>query len=163
MHVFEFLPHLFRAVDIEVVVSPLPESAQLAGCIRELQGELARRPAFSRAHRSRHPLLQDLHELREIPLPGLADEQMHVFRHHYIAHEERSAVVTHFFKSLHKEMASPDCAEQRASLVATEGDEMKISVSVMAFEFSRHEEKSLPPFPKTGKGRAHSYYYVMVN
>lgn len=66
MDVFQFFAHLFRGVDIEVVISALPESAHITGSVRELQRELAGRTAFSCAHGAGNPLLQDLDKLCEI-------------------------------------------------------------------------------------------------
>jgi hypothetical protein len=151
VHVFQFLSPLFRAVDVEVVISPLPEAAQFAGCVWEVQRELALGPAFPGTHRARHPLLQDLDKLRQISLAGLAEEQVHVLRHHHISNEKRSAAVTHFSQSLQEQSASPDGAQERSSLVATEGDEMQVSMSMMAFEFSGLEEKNVPTLSKNRK------------
>jgi len=89
-----------------------------------------------------------LDKLREIALSWFAEEQVNVFRHHDVTHEERFAAVTHFSQNLHKEIASAHRGEKRATLVATEGDEVEVSASMTAFEFPRHEEKSLSSFPK---------------
>ena len=110
MNVFEFLLQLVRTVDIEVVIPSLPEAAQFAVWAWEVQCELAGRAALSRAHRPRHSLLQDLHKLCEIALSWFADEQVHVFGHHDITNEKRSAAVPHFSQDLHEEIARPDGA-----------------------------------------------------
>ena len=86
-------------------------------------------------------MLQNLDKLREMALGWFAKEQVHMLRHRDITHEERSGAVTHFSQNLHDGIASAHGGEKRTTLVATEGDEVEVSASVMAFEFPRYEEE----------------------
>jgi len=70
VHVFEFLAHLFRGVDIEGVVSALPEATEATGWIRELQRELAGRTAFSCAHGTRHYFFKTCTSCARLPSLG---------------------------------------------------------------------------------------------
>jgi hypothetical protein len=151
MDVLEFLAQLIRAVNVEVEISALPETAQFTGQSREIQRELAGRPAFSRAHGARHPLLQDLHNLCKIPLFRLTDKQVDVLGHDYVTKELRSTAVSYFSQNLHEEIASSDGAQELPPLVAAKGDEMQVTLSVVPLKFSGHEEKNLPPSPKLGR------------
>jgi len=58
--------------------------------------------------------------------------------------DARSAAAKHFSRDPYKQIASLDGARQRPSLVATPGDEMQASASLMTLEFSRHEVKNIP-------------------
>src|SRR6266436_7620254 len=52
--------------------------------------------------------------------------------------------------------------QQRAPLIAAEGDEMQIPSAVIAFQSARHKEQESPPFPNPGKGRAPSCQHSAV-
>ena len=66
--------------------------------------------------------------------------------------DARSAAAKHFSRDPYKQIASLDGARRRPSLVATEGDEMQVSASMMTLEFSGDEENNIPTLSEKLEG-----------
>lgn len=52
------------------------------------------------------PLFEDLHDSGRIPLLGLADEQVEVFGHDHITHDDEPIFAADFFEDLQEEIAA---------------------------------------------------------
>jgi len=78
VHVVEFLLHLRAGVDVEVVVTALPEAAEFAALLWKAEQKLPRALAFSGSQGAGDPLLETPDDLGWTCAAGLAQEQVHM-------------------------------------------------------------------------------------
>jgi hypothetical protein len=115
MHVAHLLHVLAFAEDIEIIVPLLSETA---GCFGIPECDLTGRSAFPAAS-PRNPLLQHLHYGRYGFSAGFADQQMKVFRHHYITPNDKIKLLPHFFQYFDKQIAATCRAKELLAAVTT--------------------------------------------
>jgi hypothetical protein len=131
MHVTEFLDALMLGPNVEVVKPLLPD------VLREMveQGSLSRIPGTPRLHydSSCKSQLKSLHHGRWILLLWFADEEVIVFGHDYITDHDEMISSAHLLKHSQKQIATKRRAEERLPLIATAGDEVKVSRAIVAF------------------------------
>ena len=83
--------------------------------------------------------------------PHGQDEEVYVVRHHYISCQKEPVARTHFTQSANKQVSCLGSPQQWQSVVATEGQEMQITATVVPFQLGRHEFRRSPPLtPKGG-------------
>ena len=146
MHVFEFFSSLRRAVNIEVIESPLPELRR-AGFRRfgkrkrPLRGE--RVPPFA-AKPLRHAQFQTVNHRRSIASLRSTDEQMHVLGHCHVADKRTLVLGAHFAQRIDEHVSRFRGSQQRPAAETTEDDEMQVSTTVIAFQVSGHEKGTGP-------------------
>jgi hypothetical protein len=98
VHVLQFLPFLAPAVNIEVVKSGLPESRQTRVSAHEWQPQLrVRNPPLAFPQIPRDALLQRFQHHRWRNLCWLADQKMHVLRHHHVPHQQKTIPLANHF------------------------------------------------------------------
>ena len=157
VHVVKFLEHLRPAVDIEIVIPPLPEAPQQVFLLRKTQPELPLRSALSCSHAARKSLLEDLDDLRGRNRSGFTDEQVEMFWHDDIADQSEAVARADFLENLHRKIPGAGGGQEWPSLVATKGDEVVMKCRsprpAMRLRFLGIGEKSGPPFAKTAQGR----------
>jgi hypothetical protein len=67
---------------------------------------------------------------------------MDVFRHYDVANQPKGVPGTHFVKYSHKTIARPPRPKKRATAVATERDEVEITLSVMTPQRDAHRRRT---------------------
>jgi len=82
---------------------------------------------------------------------------MDVIRHRHVAHQRKPVAVARFVEDAHKKIpgpftvnpfrVNPRPAQQRSSLVATTGDEVKMARAVVAFQPLGHDSPKRKTFP----------------
>jgi len=154
VHVLQFFLQFLLAPHVEIIKSPLPKMRLFCVTALERQRQLcARRPSSSFQESPRHLLLQYLQYLRWIFLGGLADQQMHMFRHHDISNEAERMPAANFIQDFHEAVSRPRRTKKRPPSITTESNEMQVALSVMTFERIAHRGK-LKPAPLNPKGAA---------
>jgi hypothetical protein len=88
---------------------------------------------------AREALLEDLHHDRRRVVVGFADQEVNVFGHDHVADHYATISDAGLFEDAEEKIATLWRSEQRAALVATEGDEVQIACSVTAPETGGHE------------------------
>lgn len=129
VHVLQLFPELFAGVHVEVVIAALPEAAKIGVAIRGLACELLDRFALVATHGTGNSLLEDLHYRRGEERSGLFDYEMDVLGHDYVAYETKPVFGTDLGQDLDGEIAGMGRFEEFATLVAAEGDEVKVAVA----------------------------------
>ncbi len=116
-NVFTFAP------DVEILISRLPERM---ACLPRIQF-------------SGDDLLQHLQRNRQRPAFRFADEKMHVFRHHDITDHTEPVPLAYSLQLSHKHIPSVG-REKRSTMVATEGNEVKLSSLLIPLQSPRHKQ-----------------------
>lgn len=118
MNVVELLFQLLRTPNIEIVEAPLPERGM----------------RMRRRQPRRHFLLENLKRLRRRPELRFRDQKMHMLRHHDVAEQKKSMVMTGDVENLYKTAPTRRTPEKWQPMVATEGNEVQIVTAVEALE-----------------------------
>ena len=148
VHIVELLRHLRAGVDIEIVISALPEPPEFTAPLGEAKGQLPRALPFSGAQGTGDSLLETLDDLGGSGAAGLAQEQVHMFGHKDVANESKAVAQPRLFEGADGQVAGPGGVQKRPALITAEGDEMQIAKTGDASQIVRHGEKRGPPFPK---------------
>ena len=134
MYIAELLHTLVRVPHHEVVETALPHvsffkhgAPQTARLVRSSIAKPAQEFA-------RETLLEDLHHDRRRVVVGFADQEVNVFGHHHVADHNETISDAGLFEDAEEKIAALWCSQQRAALVAAEGDEVQIACSVTAPE-----------------------------
>src|ERR1700721_3097408 len=156
MHVIQILNSLLPAPTIEIVETPLPETAVLRGILPQTQLSRRRFPPTPRPQPPRHPLLQHLHHHRRIRLLRLPDQQMNVLRHHHIPNDYETIAPPHFIENHQKRIPRPHRPQKRPTPKTTERSEMQLPSPIAALEILRHRKQvnPIPPFANPAKDGA---------
>ena len=162
MHIFQLLDPLARGEDVEVIEAFLPE---VMGQGRE-EVDL-RAGALARAETFGDTLLQHLHDLRRVADLGLGDQEMRVLGHHDVSHDPEAKLGANLLEDAEEAVAAARTGKMTLPPVAARGDEVKVTVSVVALESGGHSRGfylsalgnqaalAHPVVPKTGtKGGA---------
>ncbi len=134
------IPKLFYKLavipDIEIVVTLLPE----------VIGPANQSP--------RYALLQRFERIGERSLSGLADQQVHVFRHDHVAVDAQLETPSDALKRNLKRMLCQRIAERLSATVAAERYKMGLPRLLESFQSPRHKaslgRESVPLKPKNG-------------
>jgi len=70
-----------------------------------------------------------------------------MFRHHDIPDDAKPVLAANFIQDSYKLVPRSSGSKQRSSSITTEGNEMRVALSVMTFERIAHREKSQNPHP----------------
>jgi len=73
-------------------------------------------------------------------LVGLADKEMNVLGHDYVADHDKTVATARFFQDTEEQVAALRGSEEGSALVATEGDEVEIAGAVSTTETGGHGE-----------------------
>jgi hypothetical protein len=153
VHVVELLRHLGAGVDIEVVITALPEPAELAASHWKAKSKLTRALAFSGAEGAGDALLETLNDRGRAAAAGLAEKQVDMFGHKHVANKSKAVTRSRLFEGADGKIAGANGVQERPSLVAAEGDEMQIAKPGDAFKIFRHGgRRGAHPF-QNRKGR----------
>src|ERR1035438_10156537 len=115
VHVPQLLHPLPLVMHIEIIVPPLPEP----DCSARLQ--------FSRCL-----LLQNLQGYRQRGAHRLANQQMNVLGHQYVACDDHPVSPPHPFKLPLEDLVSPGSAQQRFPSITTEGEKVEATRFLIA-------------------------------
>ncbi len=144
VHVVEFFPQLRARIPIEIVISALPESAQLASGFWEAQSELAFSGTLSAARAARYSLLEYFNNFRWANAAGFTDQQVNMFGHDDVAREGQAVPGAILLENLDGKISGAGGAKQGPALIATKGDEMQVVVAGEAFEVLGHRSEERP-------------------
>jgi hypothetical protein len=72
---------------------------------------------------------------------------MHMLRHYDISDQTERMSAANFIQYLYKTVPRPNRTQRRPPPIATEGNEMKITLSVVPFERIAHRRKNQNPHP----------------
>ena len=139
MHVFERFNPLLLSEHIEVVERAcLPESGLIAPCTEKssLCFSLTQPPQ----HSPRQRLLEGFNHNRKISPVGFAQQQVDVFRHDDVADHLEFVLRARVLRNSEKQIA-PARREQWQAAKAGEGDEVQVTVAVVALQVVRHGAK----------------------
>ena len=153
MHVLKLF-HLFLGTpNIEIIKSPLPQMRTLLHH-RKSQPHLIRRafPSTFTPQPARHTLFQRLNYLRRISFLRFANQQMHMFRHHYKTNQRKPVPFPHISQHLHKQIPSADSTEQLLSPITAKRNEVQMPVPVDPHQFIPHVLRTEEPHPYEPKG-----------
>ena len=153
VHVVKFFEHFRAGINVEIIITALPETPQQVSLFRKTQAELTLHTALPCSQAARKSLLEDLDNLRGSNTSTLAEEQVDVFWHDHVADQSEAVASADFLENLRSKIPGAGGGQERPSLVAAEGDEVQVAASGDALEIFGHREKSSPPFAKTAKGR----------
>jgi gamma-glutamyl-gamma-aminobutyrate hydrolase PuuD len=67
----------------------------------------------------------------------LANEQMNVLRHHYVADHHQVVALAHLLPHVQEQITVRSAAQQGSTLITIGGDEMQVSSAVVTMETSR--------------------------
>jgi len=79
-------------------------------------------------------LLEDLQNDRGVGALGFSDEQVDVFGHDHISHDNKLISAANLFEDFEEKISSGLRVQKATSLVTAEGNEMKISGAVVSSE-----------------------------
>jgi len=133
MHVVELLGHLRAGVDVEIVITALPEAAEFAASLGKAKSQLTGALALSGAQGAGNSLLENLDNLCGTNAAGLAQQQVHVFGHEDVANKSKAVARSRLFEGADGQIPGANGAEEGASLETAEGDEMQIAKTGDAF------------------------------
>ena len=158
----QFFDSLTLRPNIEIVKARLPEGHWFWILVsRPLQKAQGAGHPWTTAlpvpwHNSlRKPLLNTLHRGRRCPHLRLTHEQVKVLRHHDVSQHNKAMLFAHFFKNVQKQITAVIGVEPTLSLIATAGDEVKISGTVVTPQTLGHERRLNPVRPERCDGQPH--------
>src|SRR5271157_3211799 len=120
VNVAKLLDALALRPHVEIVIASLPEVCQVTN-----------QTAGNR-------LLDGLHGAGQRSVLRLADQQMHVLGHDHVTDEIEVVSPSALFQRDFKQMHRTWTCQQRLTLVATEGDEVKLACFLIALQSVRH-------------------------
>src|SRR5208282_6595014 len=146
VHVLQLLFPLLRAPHVEVIKPPLPEARQFGPGLGKPEAQLRRgRRATLPSQGPGDTLFQDLQHRRRRPIFRLADQQMDVLGHDYIAHQQKAVALAHLAERLDEQVPRSHSSKKGKAAITTERQEMEMSLSIVAFQLITHLGK--PPHP----------------
>jgi len=151
VHVLQFFIFLLVAIDIEIVKPRLPKLWQLLKESRKRDPQLpsrCRTPVLP--HLLGHALLQHLQHRRRRRLLRLADQQVHVIRHHHISRKQKSVFPSHLAKFFYKQISRARRAKEWHPSVTTKCDKVQLPLAVVALQSLRHHTPKPPPSQTEG-------------
>ena len=156
MHVIYLFVLFLCAPHIEIVEPSLPERLVFPHGSFLPQMLLSRTHATPppSVHRSRNPLLQNLHHRARISHIRLADQKVNMFRYHHITDQREIVTLSNFTENLEKEMPSPLRAQQRRATITTACNKVQLAQSIAASQALLHPKNSNPSNPE-GFGTPH--------
>src|ERR1700680_4717928 len=154
VHVVEFFDPLLQTPYVEIIEAALPKARQRIVATGKVQIQLSGDGAPLAAQAARDALFQHLNHGRGRSLARLADEQRDVLRHDYVAHQGEAIAIPHLTEDLDENISGANRAQQGQASIASERNEMQMTVPVVANEFVGHgtKEKSKPRTSKNERG-----------
>src|ERR1700719_1400946 len=141
MPVIQLLLHLPSRVHIEIVKPRLPERSQRFSSLVERQSQLRRVAGPSQsAQLPRHAQLQFLEYRRRRPLLRFTDQQMHMLWHHHITDQVKSHLMANLPQFFRENVPGQRSFQKWPPPVTTEGNKVKMTLAIVAFEPRRHRE-----------------------
>ena len=145
VQLLQFLPFLAPAVNIEVVKSGLPESRQTRVSAHEWQPQLrVRNPPVAFPQVPRDALLQRFQRHRWRNLCRLADQKMHVVRHHHVPHQQQVIPLANLSEGMYKQVSRTNRPQQGQLPVTAKGDKVQITPAVIALQLLGHSQIQSP-------------------
>ncbi len=83
-------------------------------------------------------LFDGLHDKRWVAALGFAEQEMYVLGHNHVTYDDKTIALADLLQDLEKQIAIWRAAEQWTALVATRGDEVQVSGTVVSMESVRH-------------------------
>jgi len=130
VHVAEFLGALARGPNVEVVEPFLPDV--LRAMLEEIALRWVAPTALPGQYAPRKAQFERLHHHRKIFLLRFAEQQMNVLRHDHVTDHDQYVALADLFQDFQKQIAAAGSAEQRLPAIATAGDEVQVSGTVVA-------------------------------
>ena len=127
MHVFQLLDLGALTPNIEITKPALP------GVMGKGRVESADEP-LTEAQFDR------LHDRGKVGDLRLRNQQMHMLRHHHVADYDETISLAHLLQDFQEQIAPYRTSEQRLAMITTPGDEVMVSVAVVALQSPWHEE-----------------------
>jgi hypothetical protein len=125
-------PSLHRiAMDVPQLLHPL----RLGEYVEIVIASVPERP-LPPLHRNRQ--LQSLQSPRQHRLFWLAQQKVHMLRHHHISRHNKCIANSHCLERSFKYIPSRRCSKMGAAVKTTEGDEMQVAALLKANQASRH-------------------------
>ena len=81
-----------------------------------------------------------LHDRGKVGDLRLRNQQMHMLRHHHVADYDETISLAHLLQDFQEQIATYRTSEQRLAMITTPGDEVMVSVAVVALQSPWHEE-----------------------
>ncbi len=131
MHVAQLLNAFPFRPNIKVVESLLPNVLRSMVKKAALSGVPV--SPFSCQDAAREADFERLHHGRRALLLRFAKEQMNMFRHHHVAHDDEGIPSAHLLQHGQKQVATRCRAQKRLSPITATGDEMQVSGAIKAF------------------------------
>src|SRR5882762_5524170 len=165
VQLLQFLPFLAPAVNIEVVKSGLPDSRQTRVSAHEWQPQLrVRNPPLAFPQVPRDALLQRFQRHRWRNLCRLADQKMHVVRHHHVPHQQKVIPLANLSEGMYKQVSRTNRPQQGQLPVTAKGDKVQITPAVIALQLLGHSQIQSPTCNSDTWGtRASAYSNAVVN
>ena len=116
-------------VDVEVVVTPLPEATEFSAAIRRVRGGLSEWFVLVAAQGSGDALFEYLNCGGGKKCGGLVDYEVHMLGHDYVAYECECIFGADFRQYLDSGITGVGRFEQFVAVVAAEGDEVEVAVA----------------------------------
>jgi hypothetical protein len=136
--VAEFLHSLGVAPDYEIIKSPLPHMSLGEHFIPEVALGWIAMPSEAFQELASKVLLEYLHHRRWRPLLRLADQQMEVFRHHYISDHDKTVAAAYLLEDFEKQGSTGGSSQHGTAVITTRSDEMQVVAPVASFATFRH-------------------------
>ena len=140
MDVAEFLHSLGVAPDYEIIKSPLPHVSLGEHFTPEVALGRIAMPSLSFQKLAGKALLEYLHHGRWRPLLRFADQQMEVFRHHYISDHDKTVAAAHLLEDFEKQGSTGGSSQHGTAMIATRSDEVQAVAPVVSFETFWHAQ-----------------------
>src|SRR6266576_2744848 len=118
MHVFQFLDPLPIRPNVEVIKASLPNVPE---CVLEKCRPSQVAATLWRQHPSSKTKLEGLHNRGRVLFLRLTDQQMNMFGHDHVAQHDKLITPSHLFQNSEKQVATHSGAQQRLSVITTEG------------------------------------------
>ena len=138
MHVAQLLFDLGLAPDHEVVKPPLPNVLRWESRVPERALELDAWATRRSQQGVGKALLENLHDGGGIAAFGLAQQQVDVFGHDDVSEDDEAVAAADLFEKVEEEVAAAFASQQGSTLIATAGDEVEITGTVVAAQSSGH-------------------------
>jgi hypothetical protein len=141
MHVVQFLNPFLRRPHIKIVKPPLPEMFRALIRHARPQPQLIHVPTPPLPpNRSRHSLLEHLHDRPGRANPRLGNQNVNVFRHNHVANQRELIPLPHAAQDFQQHLALARAPQQGKSPVTATGNKMQMPLVVTPFEFVSWED-----------------------
>src|SRR5260370_7101901 len=133
MHVLQFFAELLPRVNVEIVEPSLPKRPYLHRAPWKCQGQLPRGTLLPfPAKRSGNFLLQHLQYFRGRAFLRLAEKQVNVFRHHYIANQLERVPGTYFVEYSDETIPSASLSKKLETTKTPTPAYLQIAMAIIA-------------------------------